>query len=82
MKLTRVPASMQNLFQRLDLTVIGSPNAFLNKKFTEWYNNFSISKELQEGKSIKDIDVELKLSILIPLHGKWINEVYDCNFTM
>lgn len=32
--------------------------------------------QLEEEKLIKDIDVELKLSILKPLHGKWINELY------
>ena len=67
---------MTNLFQPLDLTVNGSAKAFLKKKFTEWYSS-SISKQLEEGKQIKDIDVEFKLSILKPLHTKWINELYD-----
>ena len=74
--MTRVPANMTNLFQPLDLTVNGSVKAFLKKKFTEWYSS-SISKQIEEGKSIGHIDVELKLSFLKPLRAKWINELYD-----
>ena len=75
-KVTRVPVNMTNLFQPLDLTVNGSAKAFLKKKFTEWYSS-SISKQIEEGKSIGHIDVELKLSFLKPLRAKWINELYD-----
>ena len=32
---------------------------------------------LEERKLMEDIDVELKLSILKPLHTKWINELND-----
>ena len=74
-KLTRVPRNTTNLFQLLDLTINGSAKAFLKKKFTKWYSS-SISKQLEEGKSIEDIDVEWKVSILKPLHAKWINELY------
>ena len=62
------------LFQPLDLTVNSSKKASLKKKFTEWYSS-SISKQLEEGKSIEGINVELKLSVLKPLHAKWINEL-------
>ena len=67
---------MTNLFQPLDLTVIGSAKAFMKKKFAEWYSS-SIAKQLDEGKAVEDIDVELKLSILKPLHAEWIKELYD-----
>ena len=75
-KVTRVPPNIANLFQPLDLTVNGSAKAFMKKKFTEWYSS-SIAKELDEGKPVEDIDVELKLSILKPLHAEWIKELYD-----
>ena len=78
-KVTRVPANMTNLFQPLDLTVNGSAKAFMKRKFTEWYSS-SISQQLEQGKSIEDIDVELKLSILKPLHAEWIKELY--NYTL
>ena len=75
-KLIRVPPNMMNLFQPLDLTVNGSAKAFMKKKFTEWYSS-SIAKQLDEGKAVEDIDVELKLSILKPLHAEWIKELYN-----
>ena len=67
---------MTNLFQPLDLTVNGSAKAFMKRNFTEWYSS-SISKQLDEGKAIDDIDVDLKLSILKPLHAHWIKGLYD-----
>ena len=67
--LTRIPANMTNLFQPLDLTANSPKKASLKTKFTEWYNS-SIYKQLEEGMSIEDINVELKLSILKPLHAK------------
>ena len=75
-KVTRVPPNMTNLFQPLDLTVNGSAKAFMKKKFTEWYSS-SIATQLDEGKAVEDIDVELKLTILKPLHAEWIKELYD-----
>ena len=75
-KLTKVPANMTNLFQPLDLTVNGSAKAFMKRKFTEWYSS-QISKQLDEGKPIEDINVEMKLSVLKPLHAEWINELYN-----
>ena len=74
-KVTRVPPNMTNLFQPLDLTVNGSAKAFMKKKFTEWYS-CSIAKQLDEGKAVEDIDAELKLSILKPLHTEWIKQLY------
>ena len=67
---------MTNLFQPLDLTVNGSAKAFMKRKFTEWYSS-SIATQLDQGKSIEEVDVELKLSILKPLQANWIKELYD-----
>ena len=32
---------------------------------------------LDEGKDIKDIEISLKLSIVKPLHAKWLIEMYN-----
>ena len=32
---------------------------------------------LDEGKDIKDIEISLKLSIVKPLHAKWLIEIYN-----
>ena len=43
-------------------------------KYTDWYSG-EIAKALGEGKD--DTNIMLKLSILKPLHAKWILELYD-----
>ena len=75
-KLTRIPANMANLFQSQDRTVNDSAKTILKNKFTEWYIS-SICKQIEEGKSIEDIDIKLKILILKPLHTKWIIELDD-----
>ena len=67
-KIIRVPANMTNLFHLLDLTVNGSAKAYMRRRFTEWYST-SISRQLNEGKAVDNIEFELKLFILDPLHA-------------
>ena len=74
--LVRVPANMTNLFQPLDLTVNGSVKALMKQKFTLWYSQ-EISKALNEGVPLDDIEINLKLSVLKPLHAKWLLEVFN-----
>ena len=72
----KVPANMTRYFQPLDLTVNGEAKKFLSKKFSLWYSK-QIIEGLQKGKPVEEIKVELKLSILKPLHAKWITELYN-----
>ena len=72
----RVPANMTNLFQPLDLTVNGSAKAFMKRKFTEWYGS-QISKALDDGVVLDDIDIKLRLSVLKPLHASWLVELFN-----
>ena len=67
---------MTNLFQPLDLIVSGSAKAYMKRKFNEWYST-SISRQLDEGKAVDDIEVELKLSVLKPINAGWIKDLYD-----
>ena len=74
----KVPANLTYLFQPLD--VQGGPNGYVKRmmknKFTLWYAN-QIDQALEAGESLESIDVSLKLSIIKPLHAKWIMEVYN-----
>ena len=72
----RVPANMTNLFQPLDLTVNRSFKAFMKKKFTEWFSK-QIADEMDKGIQLEDIDIKLQISILKPLHAKWMVEVFN-----
>ena len=68
-KLQKVPANLTYLFQPLD--VQGGPNGhakrFMKKNFTLWYAD-QVQNELDKGK---------KLSILKPLHAKWLIDLYN-----
>ena len=76
--LQSVPANFTYLFQPLD--VQGGPNGFvkrlMKKKFSDWYAN-QITNALDEGQELDSIDIELKLSIIKPLHAQWIMEMYN-----
>jgi len=48
----------------------------MKEKFSEWYTA-KIMQALDAGKPLAEIEVDLKLSIIKPLHAKWIMEVYN-----
>ena len=75
-KLVKVPASMTRLFQPLDLTANGAAKASMKKSFTEWYSR-CIIQELDSGKGVDNIDIQLKMSVLKPVHASWINDLYN-----
>ena len=74
----KVPANLTYLFQLLD--VQGGPNGYvkkmMKKKFTRWYAD-QVDRALEAYTILENIDISLKLSIMKPLHAKWIIEVYD-----
>ena len=76
--LEKVQANLTYLFQPLD--VQGGPNGyvkrFMKKKFTLWYSD-QVIRALDEGKDTKDVEISLKLSIVKPLHVKWLIEMYN-----
>ena len=75
-KLVKVPANMTRLFQPLYLTIIGAAKAYMKKRFIEWYNR-CIIQELDSGKGVDNIDIQLEMSVLKPLHTNWINDLYN-----
>ena len=64
-----VPANMTGQLQPLDLTVSGYAKKYCKKKFNEWYME-QISKQLDSGKPIDEIEVKLQLTTLKPLHAE------------
>ena len=38
---------------------------------------WEISKALADGKTLDDIEIKLKLSVMKPLQAKWIVELYN-----
>jgi hypothetical protein len=76
--LVKVPANLTYLFQPLD--VQGGPNGYVKRmmknKFTLWYAD-QITRALDDGNELNNINVSMKLSVVKPLHAKWIIEMYD-----
>ena len=67
---------MTHYFLPKDLTVNAFAKRFLKDKFELWYAN-EVKKQLDEGTEVYEIDIPLKLSILKPIHGRWLLGLYD-----
>ena len=76
--LQSVPANITYLFQLLD--VQGGANGFvkhlIKNKFSDWYA-VQITQAMDDSRELDSIDIELKLSIIKPLHAKRMMEVYN-----
>ena len=70
---------MTHVFQPLDLTVNKFAKDFMNGKFSTWFSR-QISLGLENGLEPDDIEVEYRLSVLKPLHVKWLVELYSISY--
>ena len=71
-----VSNNMTDQFQPLDLNVNGHAEEFLKKKFECWYAK-QVTDQIERGSSVYDVNVPLKLSIIKPMHAKWLIGLYD-----
>jgi len=49
---------------------------FLKSKFECWYAK-QITNQIDSGSSVYDVNEPLKLSIIKPIHAKWLLDLYD-----
>ena len=70
-----IPNNMTNYYQPLDLMTNKWAKKFLKTKFSQWYSE-QIQDALDNGKAIEDIEVKVPLSVMKPLHGCWLIEMY------
>ena len=75
-EIVSVPANMTHFFQPLDLTVNGQAKKFCKEKFTTWYSQ-EVQRQLDSGTSFEDIEVDLRMSVIKPLHAGWLVALYD-----
>ena len=73
--LVAVPANMTHFFQPLDLTVNGAAKKLTWKEFIQYYST-AVQQQLQSGKSAEEIKVDLRMSIMKPLHAQWLVNIY------
>ena len=67
-----VPANMTHFFQPLDLTVNGAVKNYMRKQFVTYYSD-AVTKQLESGKSIEDIEV----TTIKPFHAQWLVNMYN-----
>ena len=70
-----VPNNRTNLFQPLDISVNKSAKCFIAHKQQDWYAE-KVLQQLNRGAATHDVKVDVKLSIMKPLHAKQIIEMY------
>ncbi|KAM7442669.1 hypothetical protein ABFA07_008446 [Porites harrisoni] len=49
---------------------------FCKEKFTTWYSQ-EVQRQLDSGTSFEDIEVDLRMSVIKPLHAGWLVALYD-----
>ena len=71
-----VPADMTHFFQPLDLSVNGVAKRFMKDKFTAWYSN-EVKQQIESGGDSTDVNVDLRLTVLKPLHAVLLVDLYN-----
>ena len=70
-----IPHNLTNKFQPLDLSINKAAKAFISGKYNTWMTN-EISKQIKRGIAPPDVKVSLNLSVIKPLHAKWIVDLH------
>ena len=75
-ELVPVPSNMMHFFQPLDLTVDESVKKFMRKMFITYYS-CEVKNQLENDTALDDIEDDLRLSKIKPLHAQWLVEMYN-----
>ena len=70
-----VPNNYTNLFQPLDISVNKSAKSFISDKYQEWYAS-EVTSQLGKGIDPYNVKVDVKLTVLKPIHTRWIIDFY------
>ena len=71
-----VPNSWTKYFKPLDLSTNRSSKSHLRKSAQTWYSK-QIQQQILSGKHPHEIKVDMRISVIKPLHAKWIVQFYD-----
>ena len=73
-ELVAVPANMTHFFQPLDLTVNRAAKTIARREFIQYYST-AVQRQLQNGKNAEEVD--LRLSVIKPLHAQWLVNMFS-----
>ena len=71
-----VAANKTKFYQPLDLTVNGYAKRYTKDKFNKWYTG-QVTRLLNDGKQIENVDIPLCLSTLKPIHAEWMVSLFN-----
>ena len=71
-----VPPNLTHEFQPLDLTINVNTKECLKNKFSDWYAS-QITNKLEKGEDVYEIEVKTTLTVMKPMHARWIIGLYD-----
>ena len=75
-KIVIIPHNLTNKFQPLDISVSKAAKPFISDKYNFWLTN-EVPQQFRAGKTAGNVKVCLKLSVIKPLHAKWIVDLYN-----
>ena len=75
-KMVPVPNNWTSYFQPLDISVNKPCKDFLRNEAQTWYSD-QIVEQTKAGKLPHEIKVGTQLSVVKPLHAKWVTKFYD-----
>lgn len=67
---------MTHLFQSLDFRVNKLAKDFIKQSFSKWFSR-KVNIDLEIGHELDDVVVDYQLSVLKPLHKKWLISIYN-----
>ena len=70
-----VPNNMTSYYQPLDVSVNRCAKSFMKRTFTTWYAE-QIGLAMEDRVQFDKIEVKLTLTILKPVHAKWLMQLY------
>ena len=71
-----VPPDVAHIFQPLDLAINSKAKRVLNKKSEASYSQ-KVIKLLSEGSDVYAANITLDLSVMTPIHARWLISFYD-----
>ena len=71
-----IPSNCTDRLQPVDVSVNKPPKDHLRYNFTKWYAS-QVQQQLEQGTSIEEVKVDLRLSVIKELEAKWLMSAYD-----